>query len=154
MEADILRAMIRGLLLGVILLLASPGVASAELLASSADHGDPPVAALDFALLGPKSPLRVKVRSSPVNALDVVVDLRCYRGVTERHRKISIPPQRGPLNRRVGFPFHSPDSCFAGVRARFDDHVDGGGWISLKVYGRAQLAPPLSRSIRIDESLP
>lgn len=133
--------MIRGLLLGTMLLLALPGVARAELLASSVDNGDSPVAALDFALLGPKNPLRVKVRSSPVYALDVVVSLSCYRGGAERGRKIRIPPQRGPLNRRVGFPIHNPDFCLASVRARFDGQVDSGGWISLKVYGRLNWRP-------------
>lgn len=137
--------MIRGLVLGTVLLLVLPGVARAQLLASSVDDGDSPVATLDFALLGPKSPLRVKVRSSPVYALDVVVNLSCFRGGAERGRKIRIPPQRGPLNRRVGFPIHNPDTCLVSVRARFDGHVDGGGWISLKAYGRAELAPPLPR---------
>jgi hypothetical protein len=135
--------MIRGLVLGIVLLLALPGVARAGLLASSADEADPPVATVDFALLGPKSLLRVKVRSAPVHALDVVVNLSCYRDGAERSRKIRIPPQRGPLNRRLGFPIHNPDTCLVSARARFDDHVDGRGWISLKVYGRADLAPPL-----------
>jgi hypothetical protein len=139
-------AIIRSLSLVIILLLALPGVAQAELLASSVDDGDAPVAALNFALLGPKGPIRVKVRSSPVQALDVVVDLRCHQGAAERHKKIRIPPQRGPLNRRVGLSIHSPDTCFVSVRARFNGRVDGGGRISLKVYGRAQLASPLPPS--------
>lgn len=139
-------AMIRCLVLGTVLLLALPGVARAELLASSVDDGDPPVATLDFALLGPKTPLRVKVRSSPVYALDLVINLICFRGGVERSRKSRIPPQRGPLNRRVGFPIHNPETCLVSVRARFDGHLDGDeSWISLKAYGRADLAPPLPR---------
>jgi hypothetical protein len=135
--------MIRRLSLAIVLLLALPGVANAELLASSADDGDAPVAALDFALLGPKGPMRVKARSSPVNPLALVVDLRCHRGAEEGHRRIRVSPQRGSVDRRVGLPIHGPDTCFVSVRARFDGHVEGGGRISLKVYGRAQLAPPL-----------
>lgn len=135
--------MIRGLVLGMVLLLALPGVAHAKLLASSVDDGDSPVATLDFALLGPKGPIRVKVRSSPVHALDAAVKLSCFRDGAEHSKRIRIPPQRGPLNRRLGYPVHNPDTCLVSIRARFDDHVEGGGWISLKAYGRANLAPPL-----------
>lgn len=137
--------MIRGIVLGIVLLLVLPGVARAELLASSVDDGDSPVAAVDFALLGPKSPLRVKVRSAPVHALTGVVRLSCFKDGAERSRQSRIPPQQGPLNRRVGFPIHNPDTCLVSVRARFDGHVEGGGRISLKAYGRANLAPPLPR---------
>lgn len=129
-------------LVGAVVLLALPGATRAELLATSIEEGKAPLAVIDLALVGPKTPLRVAVRSLPVSALDLMVTLRCHRGVAERNVKIRIR-ESGPIVHRVRLPLRRPDSCFAAVRARFGNAKDAEGRITLRVFGRSDLAPPL-----------
>lgn len=134
----------RVFLLGIALLLTVPGAARSEVLATSTDEGTPPSAFVSFAILGPRTPLRIQVTAAPEDVLKIDGDLQCYKNDSEHRSKIDFAHRRGPIEQRVGLPVRRPSFCFVTLKASTEKRP-GEGRITLRAFGSAELSAPLRR---------